>query len=127
MSVDADSELACDEGDDQAPEHMVVAVPEETPEHLPESIGQFTLAEVSDERTVWRRTRTAPAGDYKSEFIVFQQYSGWRVKHRYNVKIPDEEPGGYRYYDNEDASRSTFEDREAAEQTAITQLQKRAE
>ena len=127
MSADADSETAGDERGDQTPEHMVVTVPDDVPDRLPESIGKFTLAEVNDERTVWRRTRTAPAGDYKGEFIVFQQYSGWRVKYRYNVKIPDEEPGGYRYYDNEDASRSTFEDREAAERTAITQLQKRAE
>jgi hypothetical protein len=34
------------------------------PEHLPKSIGDWQLAEAGEERTVWRRFRTAPAGKF---------------------------------------------------------------
>lgn len=91
------------------------------PEHLPQSVGEFELAEVSDEKTVWRKTWAAIAGDYKTEMIVFPQYSGWRVKYHHSINMTNGRPGGYWYYDKSDG-RATFEDRREAEQEAITQL-----
>lgn len=85
---------------------------------LPE-FGRFDLVEDSDEQTVWRRTRSVPAGEYKCEMRVFEQFGGWRVKYRYNVGINGtDSAGGYREYDASD-SRATFEDRDSAEDRAI--------
>lgn len=96
------------------------------PEHLTRSLGEFELVERSDEKTVWRRTWTAIAGEYKTEILVFQQYGGWRVKRHYNQNLTNGRPGGYRYIDKSE-DRATFEDRREAELRAAEVLRERVD
>jgi len=103
-----------------------VVAPLTVPDHIPRSLGEYELVERSEEQTVWRRTWTAIAGEYKTEILVFQQYGGWRVKRHYNQNMKKGRPGGYRYVDKSE-ERATFDDRREAELRAVEVLKERVD
>lgn len=96
------------------------------PEQLPGTIGEYELVERSDDKTVWRKTWTAIAGEYKTEMKVFQQYGGWRIKRHYNINMTNGRPGGYRYFDKS-SERATFDNRQQAEDRAVGLLERESE